>query len=54
MSRVLASLLVLSPLLASCARGPRVPAPDTRLPAAFEAPSAATSPGVDLDRWWSA
>jgi len=54
MSRVLASLLMLSPLLASCALGPRVPAPDTRTPAAFEAPTAATAAGVDLDRWWTA
>ena len=53
MRRVLATLLVLSPLLASCALGPRVPTPDTHLPAAFEAPAASTAPDVDLDRWWS-
>jgi outer membrane protein, multidrug efflux system len=52
MRRALAASLVLSPLLASCALGPHVPAPDTRLPAAFEAPVEATAPGVDLDRWW--
>ncbi len=54
MSRGLATLLLLSPLLASCALGPRVPAPDTRLPAAFEAPAAATAADVDLDHWWTA
>jgi NodT family efflux transporter outer membrane factor (OMF) lipoprotein len=53
MSRVLATVLMLSPLLASCALGPRTPAPDTRLPAAFEAPTAVTAQGVELDRWWS-
>ena len=53
MSRVFASLPVLLPLLASCALGPRIPAPDTRTPAAFEAPTSATAQGVDLDRWWS-
>jgi outer membrane protein, multidrug efflux system len=54
MSRVFAALLLLSPLLASCALGPRIRAPDAHLPAAFEAPEAVTAPGVDLDRWWSA
>src|SRR5579872_6952207 len=52
MRRVLAAALVMTPLLASCALGPRVPAPDTRLPAAFEAPTDATAPAVDLDHWW--
>jgi len=52
MSRGLATLLLLSPLLASCALGPRVPAPDAHLPAAFEAPAAPTAPDVDLDHWW--
>src|SRR5580698_3095762 len=54
MRRIVLPLLVLTPLLASCALGPRIPAPDTRLPAAFEAPRDATAPGVDLDRWWLA
>jgi len=54
MSRGFATFLLLSPLLASCALGPRVPAPDTRLPAAFEAPAAATAPDIDLDHWWTA
>jgi NodT family efflux transporter outer membrane factor (OMF) lipoprotein len=40
--------------LCACALGPRIPAPDTHLPAAFEAPAIVTAPGVDLDRWWSA
>jgi NodT family efflux transporter outer membrane factor (OMF) lipoprotein len=54
MSRVFAAFLLPLPLLASCALGPRVPAPDTRLPAAFEAPSADGAASVDLDRWWRA
>ncbi len=54
MSRVFAVPLVVFPLLASCALGPRVAMPDARLPAAFEAPSVVTEPGVDLDHWWSA
>jgi len=54
MSRGLATLLLLPPLLASCALGPRVPTPDTHLPAAFEAPAAPAAPDVDLDRWWAA
>ncbi|HEX4179902.1 MAG TPA: TolC family protein [Caulobacteraceae bacterium] len=54
MRRIFTAFLLFSPLLASCTLGPRVPAPDTRLPAAFEAPTAETASGVDLDRWWTA
>jgi NodT family efflux transporter outer membrane factor (OMF) lipoprotein len=54
MNRVSVTLLVLAPWLASCALGPTVRAPDTRLPAAYEAPSDVTHPGVDLDHWWTA
>jgi outer membrane protein, multidrug efflux system len=45
--------LMLLPLLAGCALGPSVPTPDTHMPAAFEAPTDVTQPGVALDRWWS-
>jgi multidrug efflux system outer membrane protein len=59
MSRVHTAILAIWPALASCALsacalGPRIPAPDTHLPAAYEAPATVTAPGVDLDRWWSA
>jgi multidrug efflux system outer membrane protein len=46
--------LALLPLLASCALGPKTPAPDTRLPAAFDAPAGDPARAADLDRWWSA
>jgi outer membrane protein, multidrug efflux system len=49
----LLSLLLLPPL-AGCALGPRVPTPDTHTPAAFEAPSDVTQPGLPMDRWWAA
>jgi multidrug efflux system outer membrane protein len=45
--------LLLLPPLAGCALGPRVPTPDTHMPAAFEAPSDVTQVGVPLERWWS-
>ena len=48
------SSLALLTLMAGCAVGPSAPRPDTRLPAAFEAPGDVTQPGVPLDRWWSA
>ena len=54
MRSVLAASWWLHPWLASCALGPRIPAPDTRLPAAFEAPTEATADGGDLDHWWRA
>ena len=54
MRRAFAALTLTCPLLASCALGPRVPVPDTHLPAAFEAPADAVAEGVDLDRWWRA
>ena len=46
-------LLAAAPLLASCALGPKIPAPDTRLPAAYEAPTAPTGSDALLDRWWT-
>ncbi len=49
----LLSLLLLPPL-AGCALGPRVPTPDTHTPAAFEAPSDVTQPGLPMNRWWAA
>lgn len=54
MNRAVLILLAATPLLASCALGPKVVTPDTRLPAAYEAPTAATAPGAPLDRWWDA
>src|SRR5215469_4708695 len=53
MSRRSIALLVLTAPLAACALGPRIPAPDRRVPAAFEAPADVTAAGVDLDRWWT-
>jgi NodT family efflux transporter outer membrane factor (OMF) lipoprotein len=50
-------LIAALPLLACCALGPKIPAPDTRLPAAYEAPASPTAPvdaGAVLDRWWAA
>jgi multidrug efflux system outer membrane protein len=45
--------LILPPLLAGCALGPKVPTPDVHTPVAFEAPTDVTRPGVPLERWWS-
>jgi multidrug efflux system outer membrane protein len=53
MNRVSVFLFALAPWLASCALGPAVRTPDTRLPAAYEAPSDVTRAGVDIDRWWT-
>src|SRR5271168_917740 len=46
-------VLALGPWLASCALGPTVRAPDTRLPSAYEAPSDIAAPSADISRWWS-
>ena len=46
--------MALLPLMASCALGPPVVVPDTRLPAAYEAPVAANISPARLDRWWAA
>ncbi|MDR3513160.1 MAG: TolC family protein [Caulobacteraceae bacterium] len=55
MNRGLVLTFALAPWLASCALGPPVRAPDTRLPQAYEAPSAAAGAAdVDLERWWTA
>ncbi len=54
MTRAFVLFLASTPCLAACALGPSVRAPDTRLPAAYEAPSDVTRAGVDLDRWWTA
>ena len=51
--RLRLSSLMLLPLLAGCALGPAVPTPDTRVPAAYQAPTDVTQPGVQLDKWWS-
>jgi NodT family efflux transporter outer membrane factor (OMF) lipoprotein len=51
MNRAIPSFALLS-LLAGCALGPSPSRPDIRVPAAFEAPSDVTQPGVPLDRWW--
>ena len=50
-----ASLLALSLAglaLAGCVHSPR-PTPDTRLPAAYEAPAGAALPQATLDHWWT-
>lgn len=39
--------------LGACVHTPR-PTPDTRLPAAFEAPAGAALPQQSLDQWWTA
>jgi NodT family efflux transporter outer membrane factor (OMF) lipoprotein len=54
MRRSLIALFALAPSLAACALGPKVPAPNVALPAAYEAPSPATQGPADLDRWWTA
>jgi multidrug efflux system outer membrane protein len=38
--------------LAGCVHTPR-PTPDTRLPAAYEAPAGTALPQASLDRWWT-
>lgn len=38
--------------LSACVSTPR-PTPDTRLPAAYEAPAGAALPQASLDRWWT-
>lgn len=59
MNRALVLFLALAPWLASCALGPPVRKPDTRLPAAYEAPTdataaqGATGQGGDIERWWT-
>ena len=53
MRRVILLPLVLAPLLAACALGPKVVKPDLRLPAAYEAPAGTAVSDVSLDRWWS-
>lgn len=58
MNRGLVLTFALAPLLASCALGPAVRAPDTRLPAAYEAPSGAAGTGApsadaDITSWWT-
>lgn len=53
MGRTHVPTLALLALLASCALGPKTPAPDTRLPAAFDAPVGAAAGGAWMDRWWS-
>jgi multidrug efflux system outer membrane protein len=53
MGRNLVPTLALLPLLASCALGPKIAAPDTRLPRAFEAPAGAATGAAWMDRWWS-
>lgn len=53
MRRVLIIAAVLAPLVAGCASTSMVRAPDTRLPAAFEAPPAPDNlPETAIDRWW--
>jgi NodT family efflux transporter outer membrane factor (OMF) lipoprotein len=49
---VLFVLFILPPLLASCALGPKVPAPNASLPTAFEAPGAGAA-STPIDRWWT-
>jgi outer membrane protein, multidrug efflux system len=39
-------------LTAACAPTVHIPAPDTHLPAAFEAPAATAGQPLSLDRWW--
>jgi NodT family efflux transporter outer membrane factor (OMF) lipoprotein len=47
-----ATLALASLVLAACASGPK-PAPDLRLPAAYEAPQATPPAATMLDRWWA-
>jgi multidrug efflux system outer membrane protein len=47
-------LIAILPMLQACALGPKVPTPDARLPAAFEAaPSGEAVEGARLERWWT-
>jgi NodT family efflux transporter outer membrane factor (OMF) lipoprotein len=46
------SMLALGLALAGCVNTPR-PTPDTRLPAAYEAPAGTVLPQASLDRWWT-
>ncbi|HLI67967.1 MAG TPA: TolC family protein [Caulobacteraceae bacterium] len=50
----LRALLLISPLVLAACTFPRVPTPDTHTPAAFEAPTDVTQPGVSMERWWAA
>jgi NodT family efflux transporter outer membrane factor (OMF) lipoprotein len=52
MNRVFFVTLALTPWLAACALGPKVMTPDTRLPAAFEAPGDVTGAVGSIDHWW--
>ena len=53
MNRAVVVILALGPWLASCALGPTVRTPDTRLPVAYEAPADVTGPTVDIAQWWT-
>ena len=53
MNRAIRALALVS-LLEGCALGPNPSRPDLRVPAAFEAPTDITRPGVPLERWWTA
>jgi NodT family efflux transporter outer membrane factor (OMF) lipoprotein len=53
MRRCSLTTFALLPLLASCALGPKVVKPDTRLPAAFDAPVGAPEQDGSLERWWT-
>ena len=47
-------LIAILPMLQACALGPKVPAPDARLPGAFEAaPSGEAVEDARLERWWA-
>jgi NodT family efflux transporter outer membrane factor (OMF) lipoprotein len=52
MNRVSVIILALTPWLASCALGPTVRVPDTRLPAAYEAPTDVTGGQAAINQWW--
>jgi multidrug efflux system outer membrane protein len=53
MRRAILISLLLAPVLAGCALGPKVVKPDLRLPAAYDAPVGAAPADASLDRWWS-
>lgn len=53
MNRAVVVILALGPWLASCALGPTVRTPDTRLPLAYEAPADVAGPTVDIAQWWT-
>ncbi len=44
--------LAILPWLGACALGPPVLAPDTRLPAAYDAPAGVPAPDLRLEQWW--